>query len=217
MEENINELNSQFNMDLLVLKMMLESINASIHLEIEEIDTAITELRNDLQDSLISLSSLMGEMETDVIHQVGEMIDHLDETTLGEIKLALDDLSQMVDQDDEEILALISDLQYKMETFDTNMTKRVQNISSLMATIEAVDEITGEMEGIQDDLGILQSIHELMDEIDEDQKDTSKSVSSNTNLLWIILIIAILVLGIQIYLGIRRILSSEDREETEKW
>ena len=45
-------MNSQLQTDLLVLKMVVENINASIHQDIVGMYTAMSEMRDDLQDSL---------------------------------------------------------------------------------------------------------------------------------------------------------------------
>ncbi len=212
----IEDLELDLAADMLSLQVLIEGANRSMLQEISSLEADISTMRAEVVDGLgdiiLHLEGMEGNLagEIDILEVLIEEIDSVSIALLSE---RLHTMAAGLGENDTALMELISDLGSKLDLLDLTVSERLENISSIMATMEDLDSLSSEMSEIGSDLETLGDLEEALSDVEAEQADTSSTISVNTALLWFIMLMSVIMIGFVIYIAFWRRGSDEQIDE----
>ncbi len=216
LKERIDDLEFDLTADILSLHILVESANRSLHQEISGLEAEISTMRADVVDGLgdmiVHLEGMEGNLagEIDVLEV---LVEEIDSASLALLSERLDMMAAGLGENDTTLMELISDLGSKLDLLDLTVSERLENISSIMATMDELDVMTLEISEIGYDLETLADLEEALSNVEGQQEDTSSKISMNSALLWFIMLICVIMIGFMIYIAFWKRGSDEGIDE----
>ncbi|MCK5773726.1 MAG: FG-GAP repeat protein, partial [Thermoplasmata archaeon] len=202
--DRIDDIEWNLTADLLSLNLLVESANNSLHMEISSLEADISTMRADVVDGLgdiiLHLEGMEGNL-TGEIDLLEVLVEEIDTVSIALLSERLDAMAMGLGENDTVLMELITDLGSRLDLLDLTVSERLENISSIMATMEELDVMALEISEIGSDLEALGDLEEALSDVESQQEETSSSVSATKPLLWFLLFLVIIVVGCVIYIA----------------
>jgi hypothetical protein len=139
-------------------------------------------------------------------------MDLLESATLAEMHSLLDSLMHSCSENDTAILATLIEMNEELTVFEKLSFERLESISTDMATLQTMDELSSDIEGIDQDLEMLSDLENEIAGVSDDQQDASGKIGLGNILNIVIIVLLVAVLGALGYSIWKR-----REEEAESW
>ncbi len=202
MGARIDLLELELEADIMSLMLLIEGMNASLNEEISMLDSEMDSFRGDTISGLEGIATALEEAEVNLMGELDEinsLIDNIDTVTLPELRAKLDLLSLLVGENDEDIQALIADLQAQLDEYDDLITARLENITTILEALDDLEDIASDIDEIGTDLETLQTLEDSLSDVETEQSDTSSSVGLLTILVILLIILVLALLAFMVF------------------
>ena len=200
----IDDLEWNLTADLLSLHLLIEGANRSLHQEISDLEADVLTMRAEVVDGLgdiiVHLEGMEGNLAGE-IEVLEVLVEEIDSVSIALLSERLDTMASGLGENDTTLMELISDLGTRLDLLDLTVSERLENISSIMATMEELDVMALEISEIGSDLETLADLQEALSDVEAEQADTSSTISINSALLWFIMFISVIMIGFVIYIA----------------
>jgi hypothetical protein len=205
--ERIDELDLKMSAQIYQLRALIESVNESIQVRLFQLGIDLIAFKSDMDAGLSGISASLDANQAELIAELGlisDMIDSLsislegmNASMLDSIVSGLTGVSKELAEGDENLSTEIDILLGRLNEYRDDTAHDLQNISALMATIQELETLSQTADRIETDLDTLNALQADVGDIQKEQEDTTSSISLNTILLIvaIVLQIALLIIG----------------------
>ena len=182
----------------------LTATNATLHKQMDYLDTLVTGFHYDLASDIGDISSDLllhdqntGQDHSDIIGLLNAVLDgQIEKERIAELRTMLIDLAGNLSEHDQAIADDIMDVVSDIDEFETETDRQLTLINTTLEDLEKLEEILGDLEAL--DQSLEQAEDEIQDSIDE--RSTKKEDEERFVMIELFLIILLILLVINMIL-----------------
>jgi ABC-type transporter Mla subunit MlaD len=145
------------------------------------------------------LNTISGRIDT-----LSVSLEGVNDSMLDSLEAGLMGISTELSEGDENLSSDIGTLLQRIGEYRSDTNGRIQNVSDLMATMQELQALSDTADKIETDLDTLNALQTGVGDIQKEQEDATSSLSLNTILLIIAIVLQIALIIIGAILMMRR-------------